>query len=144
MAPRKGKQKEEQPIVSLGPQAIGSENVFYVAHIYASFNDIFVHVTDLFGRETIPRVTGGMKVKADRDEAFPYAAMLATQDVAEKCMQVGITALHIKLRATGGTQLARICASCCTNLSSGPLRRNFVQYTHEILANNIRVRTRVD
>ena len=30
------------------------------------------------------RVTGGMKVKADRDEASPYAAMLAAQDVAEK------------------------------------------------------------
>lgn len=57
-------------------------------------------------RETIARVTGGMKVKADRDEASPYAAMLAAQDVSEKCKQVGITALHIKLRATGGTRLA--------------------------------------
>ena len=26
------------------------------------------------------RVTGGMKVKADRDESSPYAAMLAAQD----------------------------------------------------------------
>ena len=58
--------------------------VFGVAHIYASFNDTFVHVTDLSGRETICRITGGMKVKADRDEASPYAAMLAAQDVAEK------------------------------------------------------------
>lgn len=58
----------------------------------------------LFYRETIARVTGGMKVKADRDEASPYAAMLAAQDVAEKCKLVGITALHIKLRATGGTR----------------------------------------
>ena len=48
-----------------------------------------------------PRVTGGMKVKADRDEASPYAAMLAAQDVAEKIKTLGITALHIKLRATG-------------------------------------------
>lgn len=31
------------------------------------------------------RVTGGMKVKADRDEASPYAAMLAAQDVAARC-----------------------------------------------------------
>jgi len=44
-----------------------------------------------------------MKVKADRDESSPYAAMLAAQDVAAKCKEVGITALHIKLRATGGT-----------------------------------------
>jgi ribosomal protein S11 len=47
--------------------------------------------------------TGGMKVKADRDESSPYAAMLAAQDVAARCREVGITALHIKLRATGGT-----------------------------------------
>ena len=52
------------------------------------------------------RVTGGMKVKADRDEASPYAAMLAAQDVAERCKVLGITALHIKLRATGGNRYA--------------------------------------
>ncbi len=56
------------------------------------------------GKETIARVTGGMKVKADRDESSPYAAMLAAQDVAAKCKEVGITAVHIKLRATGGTK----------------------------------------
>lgn len=54
------------------------------------------------GRETISRVTGGMKVKADRDESSPYAAMLAAQDVAARCKELGITALHVKIRATGG------------------------------------------
>lgn len=54
------------------------------------------------GRETICRVTGGMKVKADRDESSPYAAMLAAQDVAVRCKELGINALHIKIRATGG------------------------------------------
>jgi small subunit ribosomal protein S14e len=32
--------------------------VFGVAHIFASFNDTFVHVTDLSGKETIVRITG--------------------------------------------------------------------------------------
>merc|ERR1712233_307772 len=90
--------------VSLGPQVRDGELVFGVAHIFASFNDTFVHITDLSGRETICRVTGGMKVKADRDEASPYAAMLAAQDVAEKIKTLGITALHIKLRATVGNR----------------------------------------
>ena len=44
-----------------------------------------------------------MKVKADRDESSPYAAMLAAQDVAARCKELGINALHIKIRATGGT-----------------------------------------
>lgn len=43
-----------------------------------------------------------MKVKADRDESSPYAAMLAAQDVAVRCKELGINALHIKIRATGG------------------------------------------
>ena len=59
-------------------------------------------------RETIVRVTGGMKVKADRDEASPYAAMLAAQDVTERCKVLGITALHIKLRATGGNRYSAL------------------------------------
>jgi small subunit ribosomal protein S14e len=45
-----------------------------------------------------------MKVKADRDESSPYAAMLAAQDVAQKCKDLGLTALHIKIRATGGNK----------------------------------------
>ena len=86
------------------PNPREGEHVFGVAHIFASFNDTFVHVTDLSGRETLVRVTGGMKVKADRDEASPYAAMLAAQDVAEKCKTLGVTALHVKIRATGGNK----------------------------------------
>eukprot|EP01064_Diplonema_japonicum_P004833 TRINITY_DN1317_c0_g2_i2.p1 TRINITY_DN1317_c0_g2~~TRINITY_DN1317_c0_g2_i2.p1 ORF type:complete len:151 (+),score=31.49 TRINITY_DN1317_c0_g2_i2:55-507(+) len=86
----------------LGPNVDADTLVFGVCHIFASFNDTFVHVTDASGRETFVRVTGGMKVKADRDESSPYAAMLAAQDVAVRCKEIGINALHIKLRATGG------------------------------------------
>merc|ERR1711920_455719 len=100
----KKKEKTVKEVVSLGPQAREGEHIFGVARIFASFNDTFVHVTDLSGRETIARVTGGMKVKADRDESSPYAAMLAAQDVAARCKELGIGALHIKLRATGGTR----------------------------------------
>ena len=46
----------------------------------------------------------GRENEADRDESSPYAAMLAAQDVAARCKELGIGALHIKLRATGGTK----------------------------------------
>lgn len=90
MAPRKNKVQKEEVQVQLGPQIREGEIVFGVAHIFASFNDTFVHVTDLSGRETIARVTGGMKVKADRDEASPYAAMLAAQVCHTHHMQQNI------------------------------------------------------
>jgi len=94
----KAKKEEERK----GPPVSKKEAVFAIAHIYASFNDTFVHVTDISGRETIARVTGGMMVKHDRDESSPYAAMLAAQEVAKICLDRGVTAVHIRLRAKGG------------------------------------------
>jgi len=47
--------------------------------LFASFDDTFVHVSDLSGRVTIIRGTGGVKVEAGCDESPPYAAMLRTR-----------------------------------------------------------------
>ena len=44
-----------------------------------------------------------MKVKSDREESSPYAAMMAAMDVVNRCKELRINALHIKLRARGGT-----------------------------------------
>lgn len=52
MAPRRGKPQQQEQVV-LGPQAKEGENVFGVAHIFASFNDTFVHVTDLSGKSVL-------------------------------------------------------------------------------------------
>merc|ERR1712130_16244 len=96
--------EEAQVATDITIQAVATESRWGVAHIFASFNDTFVHVTDVTGRETISRVTGGMKVKANRDESSPYAAMLAAQDVAQRCKDIGVPSLHIKIRATGGNR----------------------------------------
>ena len=45
-------------VKTLGPQVQDNELVFGVAHILATWNDTFIHVTDLSGRETLVRVTG--------------------------------------------------------------------------------------
>ena len=74
-----------------------------VAHIYSSYNNTIVHITDLSGAETIAISTGGQHVKADRLEGSPYAAMKAASAAAEIAKAKGITALHIKVRAVGGT-----------------------------------------
>lgn len=95
------KPKEE---IQLGPPVQKKDDLVWgVCHLYATFNDTFIHVTDLAGRETFARVTGGMKVKADRDESSPYAAMMAVQDIGNRLNELGVNAIHIKLRARGGT-----------------------------------------
>ena len=50
MPGRKQKVERTEEVVHLGPQVAEGEIVFGVAHIYASFNDTFVHVTDLSGK----------------------------------------------------------------------------------------------
>ena len=102
---QKGEVREEaktQKVVYLGPERTDGQYIFGVCHICATFNDTFIHVTDLSGRETYARVTGGMKVKADREESSPYAAMMAAADVVARLKQLGIDAIHIKLRGRGG------------------------------------------
>jgi small subunit ribosomal protein S11 len=71
--------------------------------IYSSYNNTIVHLTDLTGAETIAFSSGGRHVKADRFESSPYAAMKSAGAVAETAKVKGITALHIKVRAVGGT-----------------------------------------
>ena len=93
------KKKEE---VRLGPAVDPKEFVFGVCHILATWNDTFIHVTDLTGRETYCRITGGMMVTNDREESSPYAAMMAANDVFKALKEIGINAVHIKLRGKGG------------------------------------------
>lgn len=73
-----------------------------VAHIYSSYNNTIIHITDLSGSETLAKGSGGMVVKADRLEASPTAAMAAAKLAADGAREKGISALHIRIRAPGG------------------------------------------
>ncbi len=75
-----------------------------VVHIYSSFNNTLVHMTDLSGAETVASASGGMFVKADRLKPSPYAAMKAAQHVVDVARDKGITSIHIKVRAPGGSK----------------------------------------
>ncbi len=73
-----------------------------VVHIFSSYNNTIIHITDLSGAETIARTSGGMVVKASRMESSPYAAMRAASLAADVARDKGVTAIHIKVRAPGG------------------------------------------
>jgi len=84
-------------------QSVQQEDRWGIAHIYSSFNNTIVHITDLSGAETIAFSSGGQHVKADRLEGSPYAAMKAASAAAAVAKEKGITALHIYVRGEGGT-----------------------------------------
>jgi len=74
-----------------------------IAHIYSSYNNTIIHITDLTGAETVAISSGGQHVTADRYESSPFAAMKASNAVVGAAKTKGFTALHIKVRAVGGT-----------------------------------------
>lgn len=74
-----------------------------IAHVYASFNNVIITITDLTGAETIARCSGGMVTKSAKDEGSPYSAMRVAQRVAEIAKEKGIDSVHIKVRGKGGT-----------------------------------------
>jgi len=73
-----------------------------IAHIYASYNNTIIHITDITGTETVAIASGGMVVKADRMESSPTTAMVAAKKAAEQAIEKGITGIHVKIRAPGG------------------------------------------
>lgn len=73
-----------------------------IAHIYSSYNNTIITVTDITGTETIARSSGGQIVTADRLESSPTAAMGAAKKVAEICREKGINGLYIRVRGKGG------------------------------------------
>jgi small subunit ribosomal protein S11 len=81
-----------------------SDGKWGVAHIYASFNNTIITITDLTGAETIVKISGGMVVKAARDESSPYTAMQMAGQIAEQAMSKGIVGVNVKVRAPGGNR----------------------------------------
>jgi len=79
----------------------GSEK-WGIAHIYSSYNNTIIHMTDLTGGETVSISSGGVHVNADRYESSPFAAMKAANAVVEVAHTKGFTGFHIRVRAVGG------------------------------------------
>lgn len=75
-----------------------------VAHIYSSFNNTLITITDLTGAETIAKISGGMVTKSAREESSPYTSMQMASEIADKIRDKGITGIHIKVRAPGGNR----------------------------------------
>jgi len=75
-----------------------------VAHIFASFNNIIITVTDLTGAETIARCSGGMVTKSAKEEGSPYTAMKVAQTVADVAREKGIDKVNVRVRGQGGNK----------------------------------------
>ena len=94
-------EQEQQPVQPSKAPVTGDK--WAIVHVYSSFNNTIIHMTDLTGAETMGFATGGMFVKADRLKPSPYAAMKAAQQIADWGKDKGVIGIHIKVRAPGGS-----------------------------------------
>ena len=105
-APKEGKEEkaeeEKKPDSEARARTRRRDSKYGVAHIFSSYNDTIVHITDISGAETFSRKSGGMFVKADRNESSPYAAMKAANAAAQEAQSKGVYQLYIRYRAPGG------------------------------------------
>lgn len=81
---------------------VKENNRWGVAHIYSSYNNTLIHITDITGSETISIRSGGRVVKQGRQEGSPNAAMMMAKQIALEIKDKGINSLHIMIRAPGG------------------------------------------
>lgn len=72
-----------------------------IAHIYTSFNNTIIHITDIVGN-TISRVSGGQVTKHDRLKANPTIAMFVAKKAAEEAKDAGINNLYVRIKAQTG------------------------------------------
>jgi len=73
-----------------------------VVHIYSSFNNTIIHITDATGAETISRITSGMATDKGRLQGSAFPAMKAADQASEEAIEKGLEKVDIRVRAPGG------------------------------------------
>lgn len=95
--------RRQQQDADAAQESVRHENEKWgIAHIFSSYNNTIIHMTDLTGGETVAISSGGIHVNADRYESSPFAAMKAANAVIESARAKGFVGFHIRVRAVGG------------------------------------------
>jgi len=75
-----------------------------VLHIFSSFNNTIINVTDITGAETIASSSGGMVVRSGREKPGPFAAMQQIKRLADDLKGKDIFEVDVRVKAPGGNR----------------------------------------
>ena len=89
MAVTKGKKKKDKKIVNEG-----------IAHIYASFNNAIVTITDKQGNTLSWATSGGSGFRGSR-KSTPFAAQVAAERAGNKAAEYGLKTLEVLVKGPG-------------------------------------------
>ncbi len=73
-----------------------------IVHIYSTFNNTLVKVTDLAGN-TIGSISGGQVTKHNRLKANPTIGMFISKRIKEMVKDYGITSFYVRMRGQSGS-----------------------------------------
>ena len=71
-----------------------------IVHIYASFNNTIVNVTDSNGNVVGWSSAGACGFKGAK-RGTPFAAQIASQEIVRKCLEMGMKRIEVVLRGPG-------------------------------------------
>ena len=72
-----------------------------IVHIYSTFNNTIIHLTDMSGM-TLAQVSGGKTTKHSRLKATPTVAMFGAKRIAEAAKELGIDSVYIRVSSKAG------------------------------------------
>lgn len=89
MAVTKAKKKKEKKVVNKG-----------IAHIYASFNNTIITITDKQGNTLSWATSGGSGFRGSR-KSTPFAAQVAAERAGNKAQEFGLKTLEVLVKGPG-------------------------------------------
>ena len=89
MAVTKSKKKKEKRVVNEG-----------IAHIYASFNNTIITITDKQGNTLSWATSGGSGFRGSR-KSTPFAAQIAATKAGEQAMNLGLSEVEVEVSGPG-------------------------------------------
>lgn len=69
-------------------------------HIYASFNNTIVTISDAEGNAFAWASAGGLGFRGSK-KATPFAAQVASQEAAKKAIELGVSSVDVKVKGPG-------------------------------------------
>lgn len=78
-----------------------------IAHIYSTFNNTVVTITDMDGK-VISWKSGGTAGFKGSKKGTPFAAQIAAEDCAREAMEHGIKKLEVRIKGPGSGREASI------------------------------------
>ena len=111
MAEEKSKKKDEKeaPAKVVKKKKVKKNVPVGVAHVYSSFNNTMVNITDLQGN-TLAVTSAGAQGFRGAKKSTPYAAQVTAEVAGKRAMELGMKTISVEIKGPGSGRESAIRA----------------------------------